>query len=70
MLGYFIVFMHLSALHAYLTLVLFKNVILNVFDFIIRVKNTGRRGNITVCFHLVDPVPTFNWVFEYQPIAS
>ena len=24
---------------------------------------------ISVCFQPVDPVPTFDWDFEYQPIA-
>ena len=30
----------------------------------------GERDKITVCPHPVDHVPTFNWVFEYQPIVS
>ena len=35
-----------------------------------KLKNNleGREG--TGCPHNVTPVPTFNWFFEYQPIAS
>ena len=36
----------------------------------IRVNNTGGRGCITVCPLPQDPMPTLNWVFENQPIAS
>ena len=35
-----------------------------------RVKQQRGKGQITVCPHPLDPEPTFNWVFEYNPIES
>ena len=37
--------------------------------FIIKVKEWRQHGLITVCSWVENPTPTFNWVFEYQPIA-
>ena len=41
----------------------------NKLRFVLQLEynNRGERDYITVCPQPVDIVPTFNWVFEYQP---